>query len=246
MELMDKNNCRAILFDAGFTLLEPWPGVGHWYAEHARAYGVNAEAGALDKAFVAAWKSARAASTRALPYGGTDEEALEFWAGVVRETFRIAGHDCPTQQSYYEEVFDAFARGDRWRLYDDVEPALELLAHRGVRVGILSNWDRRLHQVVKELGLRERVGCVLVSAEVGAEKPDERTFDAGRAAMGLGADDVMGYIGDEPEADGFGALRAGWRQCLVWRRSDKSPPAELAARSTLTECVRALLDGGGR
>lgn len=230
-----------VYFDAGMTLLRVRPSVGWHYAEIAREFGVEAEPMALTAGFIAAWRHCQrhCAVHPDVAYGLTQEESLGFWSEVVRETFRQSGQTPPGDPAYYRRVFEAFASARCWELYPDVEPALEYLAGAGLRFGVLSNWDRRLRQTLTELEMLPRLAALVISSEVGAEKPSDRIFAAARtAAHGASR---FGLVGDEPEADGFGALRAGWRQCLVWR-SEKPAPEGLRSAPSLTEAVRRLVE----
>src|ERR1700722_18252190 len=48
---------HAITFDVGGTLIQPWPSVGHVYAEVAARHGIKPEAAeTLNQRFAAAWK----------------------------------------------------------------------------------------------------------------------------------------------------------------------------------------------
>ncbi|CAN5225431.1 hypothetical protein BH09SUM1_BH09SUM1_28660 [soil metagenome] len=231
-----------IYFDAGFTLIRPAPSVGHHYGECARRFGVECEAAALDASFVTAWKATRATSavSAALPHGRNLEEALGFWTLVVKECFRGAGHAAPADPRYYQELFDLFADAGCWALYEDVPEALRLIEEAGARWGVLSNWDPRLHSVLRGMGLAERASAVVISSEAGAEKPSPEIFLRAQAAAGVADPANLALIGDEPSADGHGALAAGWRQCLVWRHPTPAP-AGLASGPKLTDCVRQIL-----
>ena len=46
---------KAITFDVGGTLIEPWPSVGHAYAEVAARHGVTVEPDEVTSRFVKAW-----------------------------------------------------------------------------------------------------------------------------------------------------------------------------------------------
>ena len=48
---------QAITFDIGGTLIEPWPSVGHVYAEVAARFGLRAEPSELNRRFRDAWRS---------------------------------------------------------------------------------------------------------------------------------------------------------------------------------------------
>jgi len=141
---------------------------------------------------------------------------------VVGETFRRAGSGVPKSSQFFTEIFHRFAEGACWRIYDDVFRALDRLEREGVRYGILSNCDARLRAVLQDLGLADRIAALVLSCDVGVEKPDQAIFDAAARAAGC-EHDRLALIGDEPLADGQGPLAAGWRQCLVSRNA-QSPP----------------------
>ena len=67
----------AVTFDVGGTLIEPWPSVGHVYAEVAARHGVNhADPAVLNRQFTAAWRG-----RKNFNYTRTD------WADLVDQTF---------------------------------------------------------------------------------------------------------------------------------------------------------------
>ena len=49
-------NVAAITFDVGGTLIEPWPSVGHAYAEVAARHGVHVAPEEITQRFVEAWR----------------------------------------------------------------------------------------------------------------------------------------------------------------------------------------------
>jgi HAD superfamily hydrolase (TIGR01509 family) len=66
------------------------------------------------------------------------------------------------------------------------------------------------------VGLRELVDEVVVSAVVGAAKPDRAIFEAALAAAGCEAPEAV-HVGDSAEADVGGARAAGIRPLLLAR-----------------------------
>ena len=236
--------CTFVYFDAGFTLIKPNPSVGYHYAEVARRYGIEADPGRIDAAFPDAWRTARRTAPAApgVPYGRNIEEAITFWTVVVENAFRGAGFEPPPRNSsYYRTIFHHFAHPECWKLYPDVEPALDLLDAEGLRYGVLSNFDPRIHQILEGLGLKQRLARLLTSSEIGSEKPAPALFE--RARQMLSGEEALrpGLIGDEPDADGFGAFEAGWKQCLVIRKGDLPTHPELRAERDLISAVKALI-----
>lgn len=88
-------------------------------------------------------------------------------------------------------------------------------------VTVLSNSDGRIISVLESLGLTIGQGAdiekVVLSYDVGVEKPDARMFEY--AAKGAPEDSVKVHIGDELAKDAVAAMKAGdgWHGLLLDR-----------------------------
>jgi putative hydrolase of the HAD superfamily len=116
----------------------------------------------------------------------------------------------------FELLWQHFAEPRSWRLYGDVEPALARLLGLGLVLGIASNFDCRLHRVVRGLGPLSACSHTFVSSEIGFSKPDPRFFAAVAARLGLLPDQIL-LVGDDRMNDLEGATAAGLRAVLVNR-----------------------------
>jgi len=203
---------RAVFFDAGGTLLRTAEPVGRTYARFASHYGWQAEEEILDLGFRAAWK-------KRVTEGAQADGTLgkEGWRKILRVSVEAGGlpKGFPFED-YFEEVYAHFARPDAWRDFPETEGVLTRLQARGIRTGILSNWDPRLRQVLAGFGWAERLDPVLISEEVGAEKPGQEIFRKAEQAGGFVAGECA-LVGDDPISDRQGAEAAGWRWALVSR-----------------------------
>ena len=123
---------EAITLDVGGTLIEPWPSVGHVYAEVAARHGVQAEPEELTRRFVQAWQA-----QDAFQYTRDD------WAAVVDATFEGLVTQLPSQ-TFFGELYSHFAKAECWHVYEDVIPTLTALRQQGIRLAVISNWDDRL------------------------------------------------------------------------------------------------------
>jgi putative hydrolase of the HAD superfamily len=90
---------------------------------------------------------------------------------------------------------------------------LAALQARGVGLGVLSNWDGSLKNVLRDLGLMQFFDFVLVSSETGIQKPQREFFEQGlRLAQAeystLQAQQCY-YVGDHYDGDVAGARNAG-------------------------------------
>jgi len=106
----------------------------------------------------------------------------------------------------------------RWHLWTHVEmgtaEALETLAREGYRLGVISNADGRMEEVLVQTGLRDLVEFVLDSEVVGVEKPEPEIFLAGAERMGLPTARCL-YVGDLYPVDVVGARKAGMSAVLL-------------------------------
>jgi putative hydrolase of the HAD superfamily len=217
---------KGITFDVGGTLIEPWPSVGHVYAEVAAQHGLKAiSPEALNIQFKSAWRACRDFDyTRA------------GWERLVNQTF----HGCvPAGESvdFFPALYDRFAEPEVWRIFEDVRPALEALAPLGLRLGVISNWDERLRPLLRKLHLQNCFETIAISCEIGSPKPSPIIFE--HAARGLGlSPDVILHVGDSLEMDVAGAHGAGFHAVQLRRdlasgaggiRSLTELPAAIAA-----------------
>ncbi|MBL67286.1 MAG: HAD family hydrolase [Verrucomicrobiales bacterium] len=215
-------NIKAITLDVGGTLIEPWPSVGHVYAEVAAQHGVNVDPAVLNQQFVAAWHAGR-----------EFDYSREAWAGLVDEVFAGLSSELPSQ-TFFAELYERFAEADTWRMFEDVRPALACLKERGMRMAVLSNWDERLRSLLDRLELTRLFEEIFVSAEMELTKPDGRLFDAVAERMGVEGSAIL-HVGDSRREDLKGALSAGWQGRLLCRDGNQHPIREGQIVTSLRE-----------
>jgi putative hydrolase of the HAD superfamily len=201
----DWDQIQAVTFDVGGTLIEPWPSVGHVYAQAAAEFGVrDLEPDALTRAFASTWQGRAHFS-----YSQGD------WFEIVRQTFGARAGELP--DAFFPAVYARFAEPEVWRVFDDVHPVLVTLRLRGLRLGVVSNWDERLVPLLGRLGLDDHFGTLVVSCEAGHTKPAPEIFHAAARRLRLEANQVL-HIGDSEREDVQGARAAGWRAMRIDRQ----------------------------
>lgn len=198
---------KAVTFDVGGTLIEPWPSVGHVYAAVAAQHGIaDLSPDTLNTRFRAAW--------RARPGFRHSRQA---WSDLVDEVF-LTVTQTPPSRTFFPALYDQFAEPGAWRVYDDVLPALEGLASRGIKLGVISNWDERLRGLLGKLKLNGYFEVMSVSYEVGSPKPSPVIFEYAASALRLPANAIL-HIGDSIEMDVKGARAAGFNALQIDRSS---------------------------
>jgi len=221
---MGQMSLEAVFFDAVGALISPRPSVGRAYARVASRHGIAADPGALRRGFAAAWRQQAPARFGPPPdYLTDDRREKNWWRQTVALTFRNAGVPEPDEECF-EDIFASFAEPGAWRVFDDAPPALEALRRRGLRVGIVSNFDSRLHAICRGLGLERLVDFVLPSAQVGHAKPSRQIFRAALARAGAAPDEAL-MVGDSRSDDPDGARAAGLHALLLDRKARHSGPA---------------------
>jgi putative hydrolase of the HAD superfamily len=241
---MSPGDPQAVFFDVGNTLLFPYPSVSHVCEEILRSAGHVRDLDAIESVMplVDQYYEDRYRDDDA--FWTSEEETSGVWVGMYSLLCRRLGIE-ERAEELAMAVYDAFGSPQRWRAWDDVRPAFERLRDRGIRIGVISNWDRRLPGLLDGLGLTDIVEVVVSSADVGLRKPDPRIF--GLACERLGVEAARSaHVGDHVYADVLGARTAGLAPILIDRRGDTAPPPATPVISTLDELDRVLDEGAGR
>jgi putative hydrolase of the HAD superfamily len=211
---------QAVTFDVGGTLIQPWPSVGHVYAEVAARHGVkNLSPGIINQHFRAAWQTKT-------NFNHTRGD----WAALVERTFAGLTQDQPSE-TFFPELYERFGAPDAWQIFDDVLPALDALATAGIRLAVISNWDERLQPLLHQLKLADYFETIIVSCEAGFAKPSPVIFEHALKKLGLPPESIL-HVGDNLSADVQGARGAGLRAVRIDR---KSPAVAHQQISSLSE-----------
>lgn len=194
---------KAVFFDAAGTLLHLPKGVGWHYARVAERHGGYLSAETLESRFRTVWSVTQPVLETDGPRPDDDRE---WWRSLVARVFS----DAPPSfdlDAFFPDVWEEFARPGVWALYPETLEVLRALSGRA-RLGVVSNFDGRLHRILSQLGLAQTFEHVVVSSEVGADKPSPKIFTNALERFGVEPSDVV-FVGDSPEEDWAGAERAG-------------------------------------
>jgi putative hydrolase of the HAD superfamily len=218
-----KKRIEAVTFDVGGTLIQCWPSVGHVYAEVAAGHCQRPLSPAvLNRRFKTAWQDFK-----------RFRHTYNQWAALVDTTFQGLIEPLPSK-TFFPEIFQRFAEPAAWQIFEDVIPTLEALKTRGLRLGIISNWDDRLRPLLLELKLESYFQTIIVSCEVGAPKPSRRIFANACDALGCSPGNTL-HVGDSREMDFEGALDAGLQARWLRRGARRCAAGAIAALSALNK-----------
>lgn len=208
----------AVFFDAAGTLIAVNGSVGGIYADLARRHGRAVDRADVEAGFGRAFAAAPVMAFPGAAAGDLPGLEKQWWREVVRQVFSplgpFAGFD-----DYFDELYAFFAQPRAWRLYPDTRPTLAALHDRGLRLGVISNFDSRLFGLLDGLGIAGFFDPVVISTRAGAAKPQAAIFDHALAHHRLAPEHAV-HIGDSYEMDILGAEAAGLQPVLIDRRAE--------------------------
>ena len=117
------------------------------------------------------------------------------------------------------------------------------------RVALLSNTQTFGLELLDRLGITERIRTQMLSAEMGALKPEPAAFEAVERRLGLFPGNLA-MVGDSWTDDVEGALTAGWTAIWVNREAKPRPEHdpdvpiyEVRSLDRVPELIQGLQDG---
>jgi putative hydrolase of the HAD superfamily len=199
---------RAVFFDAVGTLLFPREPVRQTYAAIGRRHGSRLTETHILVPLHAAFARQEAIDEIA---GWQTSEAREQarWRQIVAEAIP----DITSEQAF-ADLWAHYSDPAAWIVHPQSADLLRVLTARGIHVGVGSNFDARLIELVDSIpALTPIRGRCVISSLVGWRKPDHRFFAAVVEAAGCQPDHIL-FVGDDLRNDVDGAIAAGLRAVL--------------------------------
>ena len=229
-------NCA--LFDAGLTLIQPVNTIEKIYAAYAEQSGIPLEelVVMIRRHFGALFDQERKIMAAGQDgYVWSDELDRQMWKRLCFAVADAVPGLTADPQAWYEQLYHHFGQVDTWRPFPETMKTLTGLRGRGVKLGVVSNWDSRLPSILEAQGISPLLDTVVVSAIDGVRKPGARIFELALERLGVeSAQTIM--VGDSVTDDVEGAARAGLRGVLV-HRGRTPPPSGIAVIRGLDELL---------
>jgi REG-2-like HAD superfamily hydrolase len=213
---------KLMTFDAWETLIHPRIPVFKQYVETARRHGLTD----LDEAQIKQKNMAAIRRfTQELPHFGyqashTSEQRSEqmdtWWTKVIQSTFEPIS----PKPDLIRDLIQRFNGKEAYSLRPRAAETLATLKSRGFMLGVISNCDSRIVNVLRELSILDKFAFTTLSADCGFAKPDNRIFDRAleQARACLKHDEKLAestHVGDDWSKDIVGATQAKWKAiCL--------------------------------
>lgn len=223
---MSLHKIKLVTFDATNTLLKfrvpPW----QHYMVVARDHGFRGTELEVKHRLM---DSFRYMSNKYPNFGKNKINWLTWWTQVVRLTFESQLPKTVDIDTIAERLIDEFRTPKCWCIADGAKSLLCLLCSRGYSVGVISNFDPRLFDILQSMGISKYFDFILTSYECGYSKPDEKIFKIAlkRCPQQPKAIESL-HIGDDFKNDYKGAKAAGWNALLITENLliNETPPAQ--------------------
>jgi putative hydrolase of the HAD superfamily len=228
---------KVVFFDAGDTLLRPFPSFQDLFAATCRGAGYDVDA-----------DDVLTLRTRLAPHlvdlaeeTGIDkpslsaEESRSFWTHLYRRFLEELG---VTNDDLVGELYSVFSNSASYKLFDDVVPSLEQLVERGYRLGLISNFEEWLQRMLVELEIHEHFEPTVISGLEGVEKPDPAIYELAVERARVDPSEAV-HVGDSPKLDVEPASSVGLHAVLL-DRFDAYPDAAVDRIGSLKELPRLI------
>lgn len=200
---------RLISFDVTDTLLKFSSAPAIQYAKTASAFGYHdIDQNQLNELFRNEFKQMKSKYPN---YGkNINMEFNDWWRKLVINIFKKSTTKIPINdiKRIANKLVDIYKTEECWTKIDGADEIINKIKMNDKIVGIISNTDPRLYDVIECMKL-PKFDFIVTSYEFGYEKPDKRIFDQVIQNYGINKNEAL-HIGNTLKIDYLGAINAGW------------------------------------
>lgn len=227
---------KLVTFDAAHTLLRSSWSPGAMAVECGRSIGLEIPDVAADT-YVSLMRR-RWPSYLEDNLSNDDARCDRFWDQLAADWLSEQGHSsqfaAPLMAAAREQLYGS--QMSVFGLYEDVDAALAVVASRGLKAAVISNWDYSLHRILRRVGIFDRFDFVAASLQIGPEKPDPALFHWVLERMEVAPQETL-HIGDDPIDDVQGARDSGMMALHLDRGGESLRPLRIASLRELDEAL---------
>jgi REG-2-like HAD superfamily hydrolase len=237
---------RLVTFDALHTLVAPRLPIYVQYSQTFAPYLGVLEPGLLKQSF----KIALTQVQKENPAYKGSSGAHGWWREVIKRTAIGAGANPQAVDSSLPKIvpslMERFSSRQGYKLFHDSLSVLRRLHQMNIYTALISNTDTRMLSVLKDLEIAPYLDSIILSEEVGIEKPDAKIFQLAlgfsmqSASVPMEMQDSV-HVGDELESDYHGARAAGMHALLL-RRAGPEGDGERKEEGENLEGVQVVND----
>jgi len=212
---MDGNRTEIVFFDAGETLIHPLPSFPELFTDVCAEHGLEVDFTRLRDATRRLMAGVEDRQRKGYTFSNEKRKSRRFWLDFYGRLVGELGYtrddgDLPLT------LYRTFSQPSNYGAYHDVRETLEELEARGVRMGLISNFETWLRELLDDLGFSAFLDVVVISGQEEYEKPHPRIYELALERGGVDPSRAL-HVGDSPVSDYDGARDAGMRAILLDR-----------------------------
>lgn len=231
---------EIVFFDAGETLLHPHPSFAELFARIGREAGYDIHARDVHRIQeeMAPYLIDQDDET-APAYTSLDPTASKaFWLHLYT---RFLEELDIKDEALADRLYERFSHTSSYKLFEDALPVLHRLQGEGYRLGLISNFERFLEEMLVELEVGHLFDVTVISGIEGYEKPDPNIYRVALERASVEPRYAV-HVGDSPVLDVEPATEVGMNAVLLDRvgRVEQHPGLRIASLKELPEVVSNL------
>lgn len=208
-----------MFFDAGETLLSAHPSFAEIFVLVMAEHGYDVDIGTVEEARAAVFGQdaddlVRQAGLKT--WSTSPAFSRRFWSLIYGQVFDRLGLD-DSGGTLFAAVYERFTRFESYRLFDDVLPTIRAIRDAGLTVGLISNFEKWLEEMLASWEVTALFEPIVISGREGLEKPDPAIFRLAAERAGISPEEAV-YVGDHPRIDAAAAEAVGMASILIDRR----------------------------
>ena len=218
MPFEQPQSIRTVFFDAGFTLIHPYPSTPEICQQVCQRLNLHIHLDAVRERMTEAQDYYYRQMRLNRHTWGSEQAISEFWISYYMNLLRpfIEEHDEPRLYQLAQVINQEFDKHTSWEVYSDVFPTLEALRRHKYTLGVISDWGISLGPILRRLNLTPYFDCLLVSAVTRHAKPSPLLYEMALERANSIADYTL-HIGDSYIHDVLGARAVGMTPVLLDR-----------------------------
>ena len=217
---IDPRQVQTVFFDAAGTLFHVRGSLGGIYSDTMARHGALMSSDTVEIRFKQAFATAPPLTFPGAPLEDIPRLERAWWRTLVAQVMHPA-EPFEKFEECFNELFELFQTKRSWELDPGAKPLLDYLASGGRTMGIVSNFDSRLRNILHNLEIASYFKSVTIATEAGIAKPNPEIFRLAMRQHGLDSSEAI-YVGDSIKRDVEASRAAGLIPVLILREREVS------------------------
>ncbi|AFZ53729.1 HAD-IA family hydrolase [Cyanobacterium aponinum] len=214
------NQPKVIFLDAVGTIFGVKNSVGDAYIKISSQYGVIRNCQEINQYFYECFKSSPPLAFKTQNKQEIQQLEYQWWEKIAYDTFAKANAlgEFTDFKAFFAQLYDYFTTAEPWFIYDEVVSCLKKWQNQDIQLAMISNFDTRIYDVLKNLNLATYFQTITISSLTGVAKPHPQIFLKALEKHDCQPQEAW-YIGDSKQEDYWGAKSVGMQSFWLNRRN---------------------------